>query len=264
VLDPRTFTKDIWIMDVARSILTQLTFDPGNETFPIWSPDDRWVMFASDREGGWQLYKRRADGVGGDERVATTAESIVPQHWAPDGESVVYLQRPANLGVLRFAEPRSTGLIDGSRFEGFGRLDGYGQVSPDGRWLAYGSNESGQWETYIQRYPTRAGGKWKISDGPSSISTRWSPEGHEVFYYSSKDSQIVAVPIATDPALKIGTPVPLFKANLLGGPFTAIIWRMQYAIATDGRRLLLNEPLEDAYAHAPITVVSNWMSTLRH
>jgi serine/threonine protein kinase/Tol biopolymer transport system component len=271
-LDPLTYTKDIWSMDVARGVLTHVTFDPNNETFPIWSPDGRWIMFGSDRDGGWQLYQRRADGEGGDERVASTPESLVPQNWAPDGRSVVYLQRPANLGVLQLAGPQTIGLIDRARFEGFGRLDGYGQVSPDGHWLLYGSNESGHWEVYVRRFPERDGSKWKISQG-TAISPRWRRDGHEIFYYSRVDDgelfaaggQIVAVPITltTDTSPTIGAPVPLFKARLLGGTFPAILWRMQYAVANDGQRFLLNEQLENPYFRAPIIVVTNWMSALK-
>ena len=260
-LNPRSYTKDIWIMELSRGVLTQLTFDSGNETFPIWSPDGDWIMFGSDREGGWQLYRRRADSIGDDERVATSAEAMVPQSWAPDGRSVVYLQRPANLGVLSLVGPRTLRLFDQARFEGFGRLDGHGQVSPDGNWLAYGSNASGPWQLSVESFPKRGGGKWQISkDG--GISPVWRRDGHELFYYSP-EGWLVSVPVATGTALTIGAAVPLFKANLLGGPVSSIPWRTQYAVTSDGKRFLLNEPLEDAYARAPITVVTNWMAAAK-
>jgi serine/threonine protein kinase/Tol biopolymer transport system component len=271
VLDPRTYTKDIWTMDLARGVLTQVTFDPNNETFPIWSPDGRWIMFGSDREGGWQLYERRADGVGGDERVANMPGAVVPQNWAPDGRLVVYLQRPANLGVLQLVGPRPPGLIESKRSEGFGRLDGYGQVSPDGHWLLYGSNESGRYEIYVRQFPERESRKWKISEG-YAISPRWRSDGHEIFYYSRVEAepptisgQIVAVPIAMGAMPTIGTPVPLFNARLLGGSVGTILWRMQYAVSNDGKRFLLNEQIQEetAYARAPIVVVTNWMAALK-
>jgi hypothetical protein len=83
-----------------------------------------------------------------------------------------------------------------------------------------------------------------------------------LFYYSL-DGSIVGVPLTNGAALEFGTAVPLFKANLLGGPVPAIPWRTQYDVAPDGQRFLLNEPLEDGYAHAPITVVTNWMAALK-
>jgi hypothetical protein len=185
----------------------------------------------------------------------------VPQSWAPDGRSVVYLQRPANLGVLPLVGPRTPQLFDTARFEGSGRLDGHGQVSPDGHWLAYASNASGPWQIYVESFPVRGGGKWQISkDG--GISPVWRRDGRELFYYSA-EGEIIAVPITTGPSVSIGTGVPLFKANLLGGPVSSIPWRTQYAATSDGERFLLNEPIEDAYAHAPITVISNWKAMLK-
>jgi Tol biopolymer transport system component len=259
--DSRTATKDIWILDLDRGIRTQLTFDPGNDGFPIWSPDGEWIVFASDREGAWQLYKRRANGVGAEERVATTAEAMVPQDWVPNTESIVYLQRPANLGVLRLIEPRTRELIDRARFEGVGRNDGYGQVSRDGKWMLYSSNEAGQFDVYVQRFPNRDAGRWRISDN-GGISPRWGPGGRELFYYSSTDSRIVAVPTISGPIFRLGAAVPLFKANLVGGPLPSILWRIQYVPTNDGERFLLNEALEDAHAQAPVTVVTNWMAGL--
>jgi Tol biopolymer transport system component/tRNA A-37 threonylcarbamoyl transferase component Bud32 len=270
-LDVRTYTKDLWTMDTTRGVLTHVTFDSGNETFPIWSPDSRWIMFASDRNGGWQLYRRRADGDGDDERVATTAEAMVPQSWAPNGQSVVYLQRPVSLGVLQL-NTGTLGLIDRAHFEGSGRLDGYGQISPDGHWLLYDSNESGQWDVYVRKFPSSDGSQWKISEH-GAISPRWSHDGREIFYYSSvaasrgerpnrTDGQIVAVGFSPGPTPTIGSAKALFKASLLGGPVPAILWRMEYAVSNDGR-FLLNEPLEDPYARAPIVVVTNWMTALK-
>jgi Tol biopolymer transport system component len=260
-LDPRTYTKNIWIMELSCGVLTQLTFDSGNETFPIWSPDGRWIMFGSDRDGGWKLYRRRVDGIGSDERVAVSADAMVPQSWTPNGESVVYLQRPANLGLLPLSGARTPRLFDQARFEGFGRLDGHGQVSPDGRWLAYASNESGPWQVYVQSFPTRGSGKYQISM-TGGISPVWRHDGRELFYYSS-EGRLVAVPIQADPTFTVGAAVPLFTANLLGGPVSSIPWRTQYAVSGDGQRFLLNEPLYQADVHAPVTVVTNWITALR-
>ena len=104
------------------------------------------------------------------------------------------------------------------------------------------------------------GGKWKISkDG--GMSPRWRPDGRELFYYSG--GRVVGVPIINGTTLTIGTPVPLFEAKLLGGSTPSIPWKAQYAVSRDGQRFLLNEPLEDADIHAPITVVTNWMAALK-
>jgi hypothetical protein len=186
---------------------------------------------------------------------------MVPQSWAPDGRAVVYLQRPANLGVLPLVGARAPRGFDDARFEGSGRNDGHAHVSPDGQWLAYGSNESGQWQLHVQSFPARGRGKWQISTR-GGISPVWRGDGRELFYYS-QDGQLVAVAVGTESGtLTIGSAVPLFTANLLGGPVSSIPWRTQYAAASTGQRFLLNEPLEGPSLHAPVTVVANWMSAL--
>jgi serine/threonine protein kinase/Tol biopolymer transport system component len=261
-LNTATYTKDIFVMEPARGDLVRLTFGPRNATFPIWSPDGRWIMYASDAEDGWwQLYRRRADGVGREERVATTSDAMVPQSWAPDGQSVVYLMRPSILGVLPTAGPQTPRIFDSAVNENAGRVNGYGQVSPDGRWLAYASNESGVFNVYVQTYPRPGGGKWQVSKGVGGITPRWRRDGRELFYYSL-DGSIMSVPISDSGAFAFGTPVPLFKAKLLGGVVPAIPWRIQYDVTPDGQRFLLNEPLEDPYSNAPIVVVTNWQSAL--
>jgi serine/threonine protein kinase/Tol biopolymer transport system component len=261
-LNTATYTKDVFVIETERGDLVRLTFGPSNATFPIWSPDGRQIMYASDAENGWwQLYRRRADGVGGEERVATTSDAMVPQSWAPDGQSVVYLFRPSYLGVLPLAGAQAPRIFDSAVNENAGRLDGYGQVSPDGRWLAYVSNESGVWHVYVQSYPRPGAGKWQVSKGVGGITPRWRRDGRELFYYSL-DGSIVGVPITHSEPFAFGTPVPLFKAKLLGGVVPAIPWRIQYDATPDGQRFLLNEPLEDPYANAPIVVVTNWQSAL--
>jgi Tol biopolymer transport system component len=260
LLDATSYTKDIWVMELGRGVLTRLTFDSANETFPIWSPDGKWIMFASDRDDGWwQLYRHRADGAGGDERVAATANAIVPQSWAPDGQSVVYLIRPDNLGVLHLMGAPNPHVFDPAVYEG-GINDGYGQISPDGHWLAYGTAGAAGFNIYVQSYPQPGAGKWQVSKS-GGFAPRWRRDGRELFYYSL-DGWIMGVPVIHTTPLEFGTAVPLFKANLLGA-IPAIPWRIQYDVSPDGQRFLLNELVEDPYANAPITVVTNWMTLLR-
>jgi hypothetical protein len=127
-------------------------------------------------------------------------------------------------------------------------------------WVAaYGSNESGRFEVYVQSFPT-PGGKWQISkDG--GYHPKWRTDGKELFYYAT-DGQLMTVAIAGDSALETGTAVPLFKARLLNGPTPAVGFRAQYDVASDGQRFLLNVPLEETQA-STITVVVNWTAALR-
>jgi Tol biopolymer transport system component len=134
-----------------------------------------------------------------------------------------------------------------------------GQVSPDGRWLAYASNESGRYEVFVQSF-LNAGGRWQISkDG--AVHPRWRGDSKELFYYGS-DSRLMAVTIKGDTALEVGAAVPLFTARMLGGPAVALGLKQQYDVTRDGQRFLLNSLTEEA-APTPITVVLNWTSALK-
>jgi hypothetical protein len=132
-------------------------------------------------------------------------------------------------------------------------------VSPDGRWLAYASDESGRYETYVQSFPAPGGGKWQISKDGGHFP-RWRRDGRELSYYAN-DERLMAVPVRSATRLDVGAAVPLFEARLLNGPAPSPIIRHQYDVAHDGQRLLLNVPLEDA-ADSSITVVLNWQAAL--
>ncbi len=150
---------------------------------------------------------------------------------------------------------RTPHLFEQSRF-----TETVGQVSPDGRWLAYRSNESGRNEIYVQSFPAPGGGKWQISkDG--GVDARWRRDGRELFYYAS-DGRLMAVLIKGDTALEVGAAVPLFEAHLLNGPNAGVGFKQQYDVARDGQRFLLNVPLEET-ASSPITIVVNWTAGLK-
>lgn len=136
-----------------------------------------------------------------------------------------------------------------------------GQVSPDSRWMAYGSTESGRFEVSVRNFPT-PGGKWQISkDG--AVSPRWRGDGKELFYYAA-DGQLMAAPIkASETALEVGTAVPLFAPRVLNGPTSPNGFRAQYDVTRDGQRFLLNVPAEPDTAPPPITVVLNWTAGLK-
>lgn len=135
-----------------------------------------------------------------------------------------------------------------------------GEFSPDGRYLAYESNESGRFEVYVQPFP-RAAGKWQVSNG-GGTQPRWRRNGREL-YYLAPDARLMAVPVAASAdgrMVDIGVPVPLFQTRLATGP-TAIAGRSQYAVAPDGRFLLTT--IVDNTAPSPITVVVNWTQLLK-
>ena len=251
--------RDIWILELARGVLSRFTFDSGNDFLPIWSPDGSRIAFGSDRGGGASsLYQKPSDGSGAEELLfKSTTENAAPYNWSPDGRFIIHRYMANgffNSGVLPLTSDRKPQLYQQVSFTQTLR-----DVSADGRWVVYQSNESGRFEVFVQTFPT-PGGKWQVSNS-GGIHPRWRDDGKEIFYYAA-DGQLMAVPIgAGDKALQIGAPAPLFKARMLLGPITAVGFNQQYDVTQDGRRFLLNVPVEDTPV-SPITIVLNWTTGL--
>ena len=258
MIDAQSRMLDVWLMELARGVTSRFTFDPTNDSYPIWSPDGNWIMFGSDRGGVLNLYQKRANGAGGEEVVLKSAADMVPWSWSPDARFVVYrsTMRVIKMGILPLTGERTPHLLELSKFN-----EAQGQISPDGRWLAYTSNESGRFEVYVQSFPAPGGGKWQISrEGGTHL--RWRRDGRELFYIA-RDGRLMAVPISGTTALEVGAAIPLFAARVLNGAATNVGSRQQYDVARDGQRFLLNVPLDDASTASPITVVVNWAAGLK-
>ena len=214
-LDPQGRTQDIWLVELARGVTSRFTFDPGNDVYPVWSPDGSRIVFGSDREGGVpHLYQKRADGVGIEEPLVKSSADMLPHSCSPDGRFLVY-RTPVNgrsqLGILPLVGEQTPRWFEPSGF-----LQQFSQVSPDGRWVTYASTESGRYEIYVQSFPAPGGGKWQISkDG--GMYPRWRRDGRELFYYAL-DGALMAVPLRSATRLDVGDAVPLFQARLLNGP----------------------------------------------
>jgi hypothetical protein len=161
-----------------------------------------------------------------------------------------------NIGVLPLAgEDKSPRLFEASRF-----TQAFAQVSPSSRWIVYGSIESGRYEIYAQSFPTPGGGKWQISRDGAHLS-RWRRDGRELVFYAA-DSKLVAVQTNDGSVLDVGAATPLFEGRLLNGPTVSTGFRQQFDLAPDGRRLLLNLPVEQA-APPSIVVVLNALAGLK-
>jgi serine/threonine protein kinase len=255
VSDPQNHSQDVWLVDLVRGVSSRFTFDAANDIYPIWSPDGNWIMFGSDRSGAFNLYQKRANGTGSEERVVRSPTPMVPYSWASNGSVVVYRvgnSAPFNMGILPLAEPRTPRLVEPSRFN-----QSYGQVSPDGRWLAHTLNEGGRYEVYLRRLEDPDSAKWQLTkDG--AVFPRWRGDGRELFYYAV-DGRLTAVPIAGAIAPDVGAAVPLFEARMLNGPAIPTGFRQQYDVARDGQRFLLNVPIEQGTASS-ITVLTNFLS----
>jgi len=260
----RTFdgNPDVWFID-RRGVTSRFTFNPAIDSSPVWSPDGGRVVFRSTRNGVSDLFQKPANG-GSDERsLLISSESKTPLSWSQNGRYFLYgVQNPetaADLWALPMTgDPTPFPVLRSS----FDEIEG--QISPDGRWLAYVSNESGRYETYIRTFP-EAGGQWPVSTS-GGTQPRWRPDGKELFYVAP-DAKLMAVPIrvaADAHGLDVGVPVALFQTHLaVGGniPSAGFQAHAQYAVASDGR-FLMNVQAEDAVT-TPIAIVQNWPAVLR-
>ena len=247
-------TTDIWALDLERGIPERLTIDPGFDLTPVWSPDDRQIAFTSNRRGplDFALYIRPATNTGDDEElIALGAGTTSPTDWSPDGRVILYALAFADGKRDIWAVP-----LDGER-KPFPVLatpfnETSAQFSPDGKWIAFQSNESGPVQIYVQRYP--AGRKVQVS-GEGGVQVRWRRDGRELFFLAP-DNRLMAVPIQVDAAadtVDVGKPVPLFVTRLAGQ--TRGDSSRQYMVSPDGQRFLMDTLTEAAL---PLSIVLNW------
>ena len=245
-------TYDVWLRDLQRQITSRLTFQRSN--VPVWAPDGRMVVFASSRTGTLNLYQRPSNMSAPDEvLLKLDAQPIVfPSDWSADGQFVTYYRSDPKTQLDQWVLP-----MEGDR-KPFPLLhaefnESQGQFSPDGKWIAYVSDESGQPEIYVQSFPTLTG-KWQISSSGGS-QPRWRRDGRELFYVAA-DRKLMAASVTLAPSFTVEATRPLFETLL---PFAPP--RQEYEVSADGQRFLLNLPLDTT--SPPMTVVVNWNALLK-
>jgi len=241
-------SRDIWLADTANSI--RFTFDTSDDIFPIWSPDGRRVLFGSNRGGPFDLYVKAADGSGPEQLVLASVDGKLPNSWSPDGRFLLY-RSTLNRDDLMVLPVLPEGNGKPYPFLTTPFSEQFGMFSPDGKWVAYQSNESGRFEIYVRPFPG-PGGVWQISTRGGAFP-RWRADGKELNYLAP-DNQLMAVAISAQSAsITPGQPVALFTAN-----FARSINLPPYDVARDGR-FLVNLELNDA-ATPPITLLQNWQA----
>jgi Tol biopolymer transport system component len=242
--------SDIWTIDRATGVASQVTFDPGIDWGPVWAPDGRSMVFSSNRHGPVQLFQKNLSGSDGEERPLTaTGSNPVADSWSPDGSLLVYTAHDQNtradLWLLPMrGEPAPRPLVRTA----FG--EEHGRISPDGRWIVYTSDLSGQREVYVQSFPHAASAVRVSVHGGSDA--RWRPDGREL-YYVTEERQLMAVAVKLSASFEHAAPVPLFAMT---APPRWYYARNLYDVSRDDRFLLMT-PIEDDRT-VPLTVVVNW------
>jgi dipeptidyl aminopeptidase/acylaminoacyl peptidase len=258
-LDPRTGSEDIWLVDAVRGTAARLTFDPARDVAPLFSPDGRHIVFSSNRGPGgpWQLYQRALDDAQVDEPLSTFRVSR-PTDWSRDGRLVAFDsdQQPRTnwqVSVLPMTGDRNPVTFTRTPFN-----ENRGRLSPDTRWMAYESDESGTVEVYVRPYPV-GGGRWQLSQGGGTEPT-WRGDGQELFFVAP-DGSLQSVSVRTDSGFAADPARTLFRSAALRGPITGPVGRNRYDVTADGQRFLLVQSVA-GHDSSPITVVANWTTML--
>ena len=258
VLDGREVreSQSIWIWDLTRETLTRLTFDEGMDVKPVWTRDSQRIAFMSDRPDGSGLYWTAANGTGQPELLASMPDRfLVPTSWSLDGNTMLLSEVLSDdtgfdIGTLSMDGDRELNhLLEGAFFEAGA------DTSPDGRWMAYISTESGRSEIWVRPFPDVEAGKWRIST-EGGTGTAWSPDGRELFYRAGPAMMSVAV--RTKPTFSRGIPETLFEGSYFAaaGP--------QWSVGPDGRFLMIKDGSTPDDTAAPrFNVVLNWLEELK-
>ena len=244
--------RNIWIHELAQRLATtRLTFDPSFDSNPIWSPDGKQILFSSSRRGGFRLYLKNADGSGSEEEVADlgTVGQGNAWDWSRDGKYVL-IRRTNELWYLSWPERLAKPLLQTKW------TVRNAQLSPDGRWLAYASNETGSMEVYVSSF-LNGNGKWQVSSG-GGHEPRWRQDGKELFYLSA-DGTMMAVALTTGASFKAASPVALFQSHR-PQPVSSQD-DFSYDVSSDGQRFLIATKVVEANA-APLSILLNWASLM--
>jgi serine/threonine-protein kinase len=260
-LDVRDQDNDIWIWDLSRRTLSRFSFDPGADLFPVWSHDSRRIIWSSSPSGSFNLYGQAADGTGAPERLTTAPHAQYALSTTADDRVLILELKAAQNADVGIAPLTGKGPV--TPLLQSPATERGAEVSPDGRFVAYSSDESSTSEVYVRPFPNVNDGKWQISTAGGSKPV-WSPTGRELFYVDA-GSMLQAVPVQTTPVFKPGNPTKLFEARniatLASGRF--------YDVMRDGQKFVMIKELPPPPGQ-PTTptgpsfvVILNWAEELK-
>jgi Tol biopolymer transport system component len=262
LIDPKLSVPDIWLTDLVRGGTSRFTFGLGvvNNAAAVWSPGGERIVFRTNRKGLTELYQKAASAGGNDEpflledlarEASAGGTAITPTDWSPDGKCVVLSTgSPADIWLVPGAGNKKPVILVRSTSD-----QAHANFSPDGRFIAYSSNESGRYEVYVETLPT-SDRKWPISTS-GGYEPRWRADGREI-YYLAEDRKLMAVPVSSG-AAPFGVPTALFQTEVHAG---VSVLRTHYVPSRDGTRFLVHTRSGDLVP-ASITVVLNWTAGLK-
>jgi serine/threonine-protein kinase len=247
----------VWVRDLDRGTFTRLTLE-GENWWPVWSPDGRRIAFPGRRDSSpvVDLAWIGADGSSGAEWLTQSELSNQPTTWTPDGRTLIYQRdiHPETAWDVMALEPAEGGeprVLLGSRFN-----EMLADLSPDGRWLAYASDESGRVEVYVRSYPDLER-KWQIST-EGGLESVWSPDGRELFYRNEEGQGMMVVPITTEPEFRPGRPELLFEGDYAPSPW----YGRNFDVAPDSQSFVMVEHVLPEDINTELQVVVNWFTEL--
>jgi Tol biopolymer transport system component len=250
--DPETGTRDIWAVDLARLQPWRISSDPGDDTGPVWSADDRTIFYMSNRDGRYQFQRRAADGTGAEVLLFDDSAKIIP--FGIVGSLFSFSrqdqQRDSDLWMTSLAAESPAAQRKPLRSTEYRESEP--QISPDGKWFAYSSTDTGHRQVYIENLAS-PGPRWQVS-GRNGREPQWRADGRELYFHGhERQLEAASVDLSVNPP-RIGTPQPLFELKFRG-------WdtRYHYVPAPDGQSFILNSPVEGSHP-VPVTVVMNWPS----
>jgi Tol biopolymer transport system component len=250
ISDEKANNVDIWIASTTGAANSRFTFDPSEEVVGVWSRDGRMLPYRGSVSSGASLFFKSATGLERERKRLTVpqSEDIFPNSWSLDDKQLLCTHQNSS-GVYLELVPAEGG--EPTRFLTSKGNETNGQISPDGKWVAYASDESGNWEVYVTSFPGAAG-KWQVSRG-GGTEPRWRGDGKEIFYIGS-NGMLTAVPVSGDAGFATANPTPLFQIQSRAPISSTDIFT--YDVAKDGKRFLVNRYVKPEHI-PPLTILLN-------
>jgi serine/threonine protein kinase len=255
IADAKANDVNIWLGDLNRGTNSRFTFDTTEDVGGAWSRDGTMIAYRSLQAKDTNLFLKQAQGLQPPRLIFSVSanghptDDLIPNSWSPDDKLLLATLQPAAGGSQLVLIQPSSGKM--TPFLSTASSDSNGQISPDGKWVAYASNESGDWEVYVTTFPA-ATGKWQVSRG-GGTEPRWRGDGKELFYIGPK-SMLTAVTVDTRDSFSSGNPTPLFRTQIRAQVSSTD--QFSYDVTKDGQRFLVNKYAKPAQV-APLHIILN-------